>query len=245
MSKPVQNEGHVPGITRDPVHIGQALRARRTELELSIADIAELTKIRPEFLGAIEEFDMEALPSMGYVLGYVRSYAKALGMDSEKVLAAFKTDAAIPKTLGVEHKKRYLSKRKRKLPRGIIPALGVVGIAVMITAWYGVQTETLATNLQNTPFDPAVQIIEPKQTIEDSLVTIRATAPSWVQVKDPKGTTLVSRIFITGEMWQGPRQAGYTVSFRDASAIEIFIGETKLPALGAQGEALYDVELGQ
>lgn len=235
----------MPGITHAPCHIGQALRARRKELELSISDIADLTKIRPEFLGAIEEIDLQALPSMGYVLGYVRSYAKALGMDSEEAIKAFKTDAAIPRTLGVEHKKRYLPKRKAKLPRGIIPALGVLGIAVMVGTWYGVQTETLASGPLSTPFDPAEQSIHQKPQIDDGLVTLRTTAPSWVQIKDGKGTTLVSRIFITGETWQGPRQAGYTVSFRDASAIEIFIGETQLPPLGERGEALYDVELGR
>ena len=65
-----------------------------------------------------------------------------------------------------------------------------------------------------------------------------------MQVSDKSGSRIVSRVFVTGETWQATREAGYVISVRDAGAVEIFIGEQKLPALGADGEAVYEVVLG-
>jgi len=63
------------------------LRAARKAMGLSYNDVSETTRIQPQFLCAIENLSKSELPSIGYVLGYVRSYAKAVGLDGAE--AAF------------------------------------------------------------------------------------------------------------------------------------------------------------
>ena len=66
---------------RSSDHFGARLRARRESYGLSLFDVSEMTNIKSSYLAAIEALDEAALPAIGYTIGYVRSYAKALGMD--------------------------------------------------------------------------------------------------------------------------------------------------------------------
>ena len=76
----------VQELTQNLNHIGAELRDARIARGLSFEQVSEQTKIRPEFLNAIETLAKDDLPSIGYVLGYVRSYAKFLDMDGNSCL---------------------------------------------------------------------------------------------------------------------------------------------------------------
>ena len=73
-------------------NIGQALKAVRISKGLSLEAMAEETRIRRVYLGAIEDMAMNALPSRPFTIGYVRAYAAALGLDAEAAVARFKSD---------------------------------------------------------------------------------------------------------------------------------------------------------
>ena len=226
-------------------HIGTRLRHKREALGLSIGEIAEMTHLRPDYLRNIEILNIADLPSIGYVLGFVRSYAKALGMDSNNAVADYKLDVAAPENLGMRDEPHFVPKRKIQLPKGFVPALMTVGFAVMMGVWYGVQTETLAAG-EDIPEYSAHDVQSVALPITDEkLVTLRAIAPSWVQVKDASGTVLVSRIFVKGETWQGPKDSGYRISVRDAGAIEVFYGDINRGVLGVRGQARDNIEIKQ
>lgn len=74
-------------------HVGQALAAARRSLKMDIEDIASATCVRRRYIEAIEAFEFEALPARPFVVGYVRAYARALGLDPEPVIARFKAEA--------------------------------------------------------------------------------------------------------------------------------------------------------
>ena len=71
-------------------HIGIRLRDARKAMGLTQGDVAEALRIKPAYIDAIERLDTAALPSVGYVLGYVRSYAKRVGMNGDEAVAAYK-----------------------------------------------------------------------------------------------------------------------------------------------------------
>jgi hypothetical protein len=74
-------------------NVGAALRAARERLGLAEDDIAQFTRVRPAYITAIEAFDFDALPSRPFVVGYVRAYAHALGLEPEAVVARFHAEA--------------------------------------------------------------------------------------------------------------------------------------------------------
>jgi cytoskeletal protein RodZ len=90
--------------------IGAYLRAVRDHRGLSLGDLAETTRISKTYLQAIEEADFSALPSRPFAIGYVRSYAQALGIDGDAAAARFKKEAPdfsepLRNPIGVKHEK--------------------------------------------------------------------------------------------------------------------------------------------
>jgi cytoskeletal protein RodZ len=72
--------------------VGAALRAVREYYQLSIEDVSLATCIRKLYLSGIEEMHLEELPSRPFVIGYVRAYAGALGLDPDRAVARFKME---------------------------------------------------------------------------------------------------------------------------------------------------------
>ena len=77
-----------------PRPVGELLRERREELRLDINDIGEILRIKPAFLAAIEHGRPEDLPGPTYVIGFVRAYARHLGLDHDWVLERYKAESA-------------------------------------------------------------------------------------------------------------------------------------------------------
>lgn len=68
---------------------GVWFRKARENQRLSLDDVAHMTKIRRAILEALERDARGELPEKVFVLGYVRSYAAAVGLDSEEALRRF------------------------------------------------------------------------------------------------------------------------------------------------------------
>ena len=71
---------------------GQLLKRARLEKGFSVKKVAEGTKIRPQYLRALEKDDYSALPSIISTKGFIKNYADFLGMESKDVLAVFRRD---------------------------------------------------------------------------------------------------------------------------------------------------------
>ncbi|MDX2151763.1 MAG: helix-turn-helix domain-containing protein [Bryobacteraceae bacterium] len=71
------------------------LQQRRRKLGLSLEDVSARTKVRVEFLRAIEEGRMDELPAGVYRRSYIRQYAEALGMDASALLNEAKPSASL------------------------------------------------------------------------------------------------------------------------------------------------------
>lgn len=74
------------------VRVGQKLYQTRIHKSLTLEEIAKATKIRPQFLTAIERGEYEKLPSPAYAQGFVRNYASFLGLSQKEILALFRRE---------------------------------------------------------------------------------------------------------------------------------------------------------
>ena len=88
------------------VTLGPVLRDARERLGLSVADVANQIKFAPRQIEAIEAGDYRQLPEEAFLRGFIRSYAKILQLDAQKLLAALpRTKTAtmelVPASVGV------------------------------------------------------------------------------------------------------------------------------------------------
>lgn len=72
--------------------VGQDLRAARLRRGDEIAQVSRALKIRKDHLEALEEDRLEDLPGKTYAIGFVRSYARHLGLDANAYVERFKRE---------------------------------------------------------------------------------------------------------------------------------------------------------
>jgi transcriptional regulator with XRE-family HTH domain len=76
--------------------IGETLRRAREARRLSLTDAERLTKIRAAYLAALEEERFSALPPRPFAKGFLRTYARLLGLEVEALAAAFDARGPLP-----------------------------------------------------------------------------------------------------------------------------------------------------
>src|SRR3990167_1723194 len=88
--------------------LGDRLKRYRESVRLSVEDVSHLTKISPKYVRALEKSDYGALPSETYIRIFLKSYARVLRMNQEKVLGLYAQEARV-------YKKRFESERHKTL----------------------------------------------------------------------------------------------------------------------------------
>jgi hypothetical protein len=72
--------------------VGGELRAARRARNLSIDDIARATKIAPVVLRAIEDNAFDHVPPGVFARGFLRAYAREVGLDAESLVRRYRTE---------------------------------------------------------------------------------------------------------------------------------------------------------
>jgi len=93
------------------VALGDLLRGERATLGKSLLDVERELKIRAAFVAAIENGDVGAFPSHGFIPGYVRSYGRYLGIDPEWTFRRFCEETGFQSVHGVPARQARDAKR--------------------------------------------------------------------------------------------------------------------------------------
>jgi cytoskeletal protein RodZ len=136
--------------------IGAKFLELRVRKKLSLDEVSSATKIKKEFLEAIENGDFIDLPSSTYAYGFVRNYAKFLGLNENQATALFRREfdsensfEVLPQGL---FKKENLTSKKIRIGRNFILILGVF---IFILSFIFFQ-------YKDAVFNPNLQIVSPK-----------------------------------------------------------------------------------
>ena len=86
---PAQDENKQRGFDDYELRLGDLLRGERATLGKSLLDVQRELHIRAAYIAAIENGDLDAFEAPSFIAGFVRSYARYLGMDPEWVYERF------------------------------------------------------------------------------------------------------------------------------------------------------------
>jgi cytoskeleton protein RodZ len=133
--------------------VGQALAAARRAQEMSVETVAEKLKLTVRQVEAIEADDFSHLPGPVFVRGFVRNYARLLGLAPETLLASLDVEQKPTETLtapseGVKFGTSPM--RKWLLVPLLILALFLLLVAGLY-AWLSQGEDTLVTSEAVTP----------------------------------------------------------------------------------------------
>ena len=207
-SKPSTTEEDKPkGFDDFELRLGDLMRGERATLGKSLLDVQRELKIKATYIAAIENADLSAFETPGFVAGYVRSYARYLGMDPEWAFDRFCGEAGYAVSHGLsagaapqqivkararsEHADPLGNPHASFIPRGeavwssIEPgALGSVAVLVALIGAIGYGGWSVLQEVQRVqlaPVDDAPNVvaeIDPLMNAGTASPSIVATRPS-------------------------------------------------------------------
>jgi len=140
--------------------IGNILKDARSKKRYSFAFLERKTKIKREFIGAIEKEDWKSLPEFSVVSGFVKSLASCLRLDVKFAGALLKRDYSL-KALPI-NPKRDVDNKFYWTPKYTF-FIGVSVVAIAVGSYLGFQYFKFLS-------PPKLEVFEPK---DNSVVTNR------------------------------------------------------------------------
>jgi cytoskeletal protein RodZ len=244
---------------------GEDLRREREIRGISLKEIADATKISKRFLEALERNDHKTLPAPVFTRGFVREYARYVGLNAEEMVNRYNFAAANDDRI---EKPPQLAKYAETLPRDISPRppakrglpsafvhvdRNIFVAFVIIVALAGVAYWAVQRKRQEQITDPAAIPVTTRTAVSRSAppvpapqppddstlrLDVEVTADSWVSLDaDDKGV-------FNAEMKAGERrsfQASEQFRFRtigNAAGLRLTFNGTRVPVLGEDGEVV-------
>lgn len=120
--------------------IGDFFRQVRETKGLTLDDVASKTRIHLDFLVALEESNFTKLPDQVFAKGFVRSYARSLGLDEDDAMRRFEGSAGTFYDKQAEREQLRMQQvedeRRRKTNRKVVAAatgVALLGLILLIT----------------------------------------------------------------------------------------------------------------
>jgi len=117
---------------------GSLLATARKKQNRSVEEIAQELNLSVTQIKTIELDQTEGLPEPTYVRGYIRSYAKLLGLDAEEVLESY-LHPNWQKSTNLDDIPRDIAAADDDLKASMTPVKGIVGLVLFISIgflWY-------------------------------------------------------------------------------------------------------------
>ena len=206
---------------------GQMLQAAREEKQWSYTQTEDITKIRVRYIKALEEEKYEILPGTTYVKGYLRTYAKQLGLNSDEIMALYNASAA-PEPIPVLESPDILVKvRPRWVRPAILGSMAFLAIVLVIV----IASNQPKSKLADSTYAPAALPSAP-QADKNTPAPIAPVVPNPANVAANPQEGLTAQLVFTQDCWievrvdgqppfQGLFHAGATKELKGTSKIEL------------------------
>jgi cytoskeleton protein RodZ len=250
---------------QEAARVGEELREARNALGVSLEDAATQLRINKRYLQALEEGRVKDLPGAAYAVGFVRSYATALGLDPDEAVRRFRdvSGTAVTKSGELVFPEPV---PRRGIPTGVLAALGLALAMGGYIAWYQwsgrgervvdavpplpprLERAADATAPRETPTAPVVEPPAPAPAPvaapppppridpDKPRVVIRAKGESWVQIRDNPGNRVITdRVLRAGETIEIPNRPGIVLTTGKAENLDILLDGQDVDPFGGPG----------
>ncbi|MCX8505900.1 MAG: DUF4115 domain-containing protein [Alphaproteobacteria bacterium] len=119
--------------------LGNLLKQARETKALTIEDMANRLRIRKFYLEALEKNDFGSLPGIVYGIGFIRTYARALDLNENDLVALYKSQNGV-EVVKPKYEAR-MPKIESRIPGGLPLIIGVVVASVIFFFWYFMHSE--------------------------------------------------------------------------------------------------------
>ena len=122
---------------RSVKELGAVLHQARKEKGLTIEDVEKETRIRTQFLIAIEEGELHEIPGEVYARAFIRAYAKAVDLDPDEMMVQYEM---LQKPISLQNKpslreRRAEERRRKRIKAAVVLLAGGALAAAAYLLW--------------------------------------------------------------------------------------------------------------
>ena len=238
---------------------GQMLQAAREEKQWSFTHTEEITKIRVRYIQALEEEKYDILPGTTYAKGYLRTYAKQLGLNPDEIIALYNASETPEPIPVLESPKTLVKVRPLWVRPAIIGSMAVLALVLVIT----IALSQSGSKPVAPPYVPAALPSAPKTEAVTPAPVPVVPNPANVGATTQEGLT--AQLVFTQRCWievrvdgqpslRGEFTAGTSkevkgtdkielVSVGNSGGLSVTLNGKALPSLGKAGEVVRNVVL--
>jgi cytoskeletal protein RodZ len=234
--------------------LGERFRAAREARGISLSEVAEQIRIRSVYLAAIEDENWSTIGAPVYIRGFLRTYARFLGLDPEEAVAAFNRSQPLPPQSAA-------SDREREVPRAAPGRAGsfllwTAGTVAVLLIAFVVFSELTMPRKAASPLTSVASAV-PAPTLPVAASPSPAVSPPAVGPDAADGAKSLAlvlsapswlRVTVDGSVsMEGTFPAGTAKTFHGKSAlvrignaggVEIYVDGKDLGKLGATGDVV-------
>lgn len=235
-----------------PEKVGEKLRDARLAQGLELSDIASRTRIPLRHLQAIETSDYSGLPSPTYAVGFVKSYARAIGADEVALARELRAETSGIFAAREVYESYDPQDPVREPSSGLVWAGAAIAVLLLaaVALWYGTDLfrSSGAPAPEPTPTEAAATAPEatpsPAAAAGNGQVTLTATEAVWLRIYDATGKRLFEKEMAAGERYDVPQDAnGPLINLGRPEAIRVSVNGSDVAPLGTPGRAIKDVPI--
>lgn len=215
--------------------IGQTLKKRREELGLDLERISKTTRIRYEYLKAIENEAFDKLPVEVvevYVKGYIREYAKILSIDPQPIIDAYMQQISPPEKKEIPQKETLQEKPKAQYIVFVLLSV-LIGASILFILYLFTpeKRKTIAP-----PSETKKEIVEAEHGIPHTLEVV-AEDTTWLVVTID-GTMTKEILLNPAESVKWNAQKGFSLKIGNAGGIKLIFDGKDIGPVGKKGEVI-------
>jgi len=232
--------------------LGERFRAAREARGIALSKAAEEIRIRSLYLAAIEDENWSTIGAPVYIRGFLRTYARFLGLDPEEAVAAFnRTQPAQAAPAAAEPRLGERAAAPAWLSAALLWTAGTVAVLLIAFVVFTELTLPRRTALQTAPAETSSAATATRQTPPPPV------RPSPAVVAGVDGTSSLALV-LSGPSWlrvtvdgnvsmEGTFPAGTSKTFHgksalvrigNAGAVEIYVDGKDLGKLGKSGDVV-------
>lgn len=231
--------------------VGEQLRRAREAAGLSLNEVAERTKIRPGILADIEADAHDRLPALTYSLGFVKAYARTIGLDATAAGERYRREShkgdPIPTIVDLQPlEEKRLPSRGLMFGSAALLALAIAGFWAWGAGWF---TGSLPPQPSATPAAEQQASVDvtpeaPAAAVPDAQapVTLTAREEVWLRIADGDESFFMGTM-TPGQVMTLPPGRDWTLRTGRAGALAVKVGDTALPPLGGPAEQVRNLSL--
>ena len=199
--------------------IGAELRAVREDIGATLAEFASQLRIREPYLGAIEDGRFDDLPGPVYAVGFIRSYADAVGLDGEEFVSRFKRESAARPD---QTRLRFpVPEVESRLPSGRLLVLSLFFVGAVYAGWYYLSSVDRST-VEQIPAVPDRLLASTQNSARDDAAQKKTSALKAVENESglSRANAATASITLVGTEATGTAAATVPVGAGAPSAVE-------------------------